>query len=123
MSVNQQKPRKRQVSVGKHVITVYSIGWLAILAGIANVTIRFWERSKVMPLPVLNCGTWRYYTALELEEYAKIIKSRARLPNTRDATLKGSLAEKRREIAIRYKDLVKTESAPPKELVSHPRIV
>lgn len=59
------------------MINVYGIGWLNRLTGIAQQTIRKWERTGVLPSPILpRIGGNRWYTALEIAGYAKVIQQR-----------------------------------------------
>jgi len=72
-------PRQAKVRVvlfGKHEIKLYSIGWMAYAFRRHPETVKAWERSGILPDPLLKTGgKWRYYTANEIEAYALIFQS------------------------------------------------
>lgn len=69
-------PRTRRVQLGKHTLEVYTIGLLATATQMARVTLRLWERKKVLPRPILKIpGEMRYYTASEILKYATVISN------------------------------------------------
>jgi hypothetical protein len=53
---------------------LYSIGWLALVTSLAAVTLRLWERKKILPRPYFTLGNGRWYTALELDLFDKEIR-------------------------------------------------
>lgn len=65
---------KKQVLVGDRMMTVYSIGWLGILTNKGNANIRKWERTGVLPKPllVIEGETRRFYLAAELLGYSAL---------------------------------------------------
>lgn len=98
----------KQVALGANAITVYSIGWLATLAGVSNQNIRLWERTGVLPAPILRGAdrSFRFYTAQEIEQYAVAIRNRHSVPKSQMlGHLKQVLAAKRRSLIQEYKTL------------------
>ncbi len=70
-------PFKRKVLLGERSMTVYSLGWLAILASFHPMTLRKWEGKGILPKPIFEKQidpVFRFYTAGELIGYAGIIK-------------------------------------------------
>ncbi len=63
-------------------LTVYSIGWLALVARRHTMTIRKLEYQGILPTPVFDRdqvdGQFRYYTAAEIIGYAQIISQNPR---------------------------------------------
>ena len=72
---NAKIPYIKRVSFHNAVLTVYSIGWLSILSGMATVTLRLWQRKNGFPSPYFVIRGTRYYTALELTAYSKLIRT------------------------------------------------
>jgi hypothetical protein len=72
-------PFKKQVLLDNHqMLTLYSIGWLALLTKRRPVTLRLWESQGVLPKPIFDgqlSEPFRYYTAGELMGYAKVINT------------------------------------------------
>lgn len=69
--------------MGKQSMTVYSIGWLAILTKRHPGTMRNWESNGLLPKPIFDKqidDVYRYYTAGELMGYTKIVTSFRREP-------------------------------------------
>lgn len=75
-------PFKKTVLLdGQQSLTVYSIGWLALLTRRHPGTMRSWERRGLLPLPLFEKQIdpmFRYYCAAELMGYARIINSARR---------------------------------------------
>lgn len=74
----QKYPRVRTVRFGQHLVTLYSIGWLAKVAGMRPVTIRLWTRKKVLPNPITKhvAGSFHWYTAGEINDYGAVCAQR-----------------------------------------------
>jgi DNA-binding transcriptional MerR regulator len=67
-------PPKFKVKFGDQVITLYGIGWLAMLCRISSQALRWWERRGLLPKPILTVATKdRFYTTQELLHYSQII--------------------------------------------------
>lgn len=82
-------PFKKCVVFNETTLTVYSIGWLALLVSRHVGTLRVMEKEGVLPQPIFHeqmGNDVRYYTAAELLGYSEILKSN-RLPPGR--SLKG----------------------------------
>jgi len=105
-------PRLKKVKIGKHVLEVYTIGCLADATGLANVTLRLWERQLILPKPILKLpGTFRYYTALEITTYASLIGRH--YSSGRDTVqLRAMLASASIRCREVLKDLVTAETCP-----------
>lgn len=75
-------PRKKEVVLHGKVFTLYSIGWLAIMASKHVNTLRQYESRKIMPEPLLKTKSHkRWYLPEEISGYAAIIKSFHLRPN------------------------------------------
>jgi hypothetical protein len=69
----KKTPPSKIVAFRNHSITVYSIGWLAILTNRSSQSVRLWERRQLLPKPILQLNDgFRWYTAAELLGYSKI---------------------------------------------------
>jgi DNA-binding transcriptional MerR regulator len=71
-------PFRKRVMLGTTCLTLYSLGWLSLLAHRSCVTLRGWERSGLLPKPIFDKQvdpSVRYYTAGELLGYARIIRA------------------------------------------------
>lgn len=67
--------RSKDILYGQQTLTLYTIGWLAELTGMALSTLRLWERQGILPRPLLHVGhAGRYYTAVELQEYRSVLR-------------------------------------------------
>lgn len=68
--------RLKQVRLGDHALELYPISMLQSSTGLAAVTLRLWQRQKVLPPPVLKVpGGLRWYSALEITEYGSLVRS------------------------------------------------
>lgn len=68
-------PRIKIVPYQGANLHLYSVGWLSYLSKLAVVTIRLWERQKLLPKPFFKLADGnRWYTAAELSEYTKAIQ-------------------------------------------------
>lgn len=68
--------RLKQVRLGDHALELYPISMLQSSTGLAAVTLRLWQRNKVLPPPVLKVpGGLRWYSALEITEYGALVRS------------------------------------------------
>jgi len=76
-------PKKRILFEGFN-LTVYSIGWLALMTHRHVQTVRMWEYSGLMPLPIIPRdqidGVYRYYTAAEIIGYTQIFNQNQMRP-------------------------------------------
>lgn len=73
-------PFKKKITYKSKPLTVYSVGWLAVLVNRHIQTVREWEYKGVLPRPLFqvdDTGT-RYYSAAELIGYSSILNSNAR---------------------------------------------
>lgn len=67
-------PVVKKVRCNDLIVYVYSIGWLSYWTKLAPVTLRLWQRKKILPEPVLAVpGNYRWYTSREVLEYAKLV--------------------------------------------------
>jgi DNA-binding transcriptional MerR regulator len=70
-------PFRKTVLFKEKTMTVYSIGWLALLLGRHPMTVRKWEKDGTLPKPVFGDQIdkrYRYYTPGEILGYARIAK-------------------------------------------------
>lgn len=69
------KPKKT-IHYKDRAITVYSIGWLALLVNRTVTQVRRWEKAKILPPPLLDAhDNRRWYTAGELHGYSRVFKA------------------------------------------------
>ena len=68
-------PVVKKVRCNDVIVCLYSIGWLAYWTKLAPVTLRLWQRKKILPDPVFKTpGTYRWYSSREVLEYAKLVE-------------------------------------------------
>lgn len=69
-------PLIKKVRCNDVVVHLYSIGWLAYWTKLAPVTLRLWQRKKILPEPVFQTpGSYRWYSSREVLEYAKLVET------------------------------------------------
>lgn len=87
------------------ILHLYSVGWFSYWSHMAAVTLRLWERKKILPEPIFTgLGPYRWYTSREIIEYSQIITIHYQTGRDLKA-LGGSLHAANREMFRRYKDL------------------
>ncbi len=71
-----QVPPKKKIRFKGCELTVYGIGWLAILCNRGTQSVRRWESDGHLPKPLLDLKSAdrRYYTVAELLGYSEIYK-------------------------------------------------
>lgn len=79
-------PFKKDILYKGVRLTVYSIGWLSLVTGRTNFTVRRWERVGLLPPPLINLNadtdprskrvnkTFRWYLAAEIIGFSENFK-------------------------------------------------
>lgn len=115
-------PMIKRVTWNGVQIHLYSIGWLSFHSKMAQVTLRLWQRQKVLPEPVMQLpGSVRWYSAPEVILFSQIIGEHYTSGRDR-TTLIQRLSKASSSIASRYKALSPaTRSKFPLEYLALPK--
>ena len=112
-------PYKKVIMHGEHKLTVYSIGWLALLSSRHPQTVRNWEYDGILPKPIFTeideDGT-RFYCVAELVGYVHILNAYPRPKGWRGKTDWKGLQDKLYAFRANLVSLLKQEN--PKALIA-----